>query len=270
MFAWRDSEVLPLDAVEPLRGIGCFETIRIHRGAPFRLQAHVARLEHGLRALQMNAPSAGAWLEAALHAVIERSGLKEGLVRFTLAPSEAGASDLHALAVPRSLPAIPPQVHLIVARSATRQTGPLSGVKTTVRDSEERAAQEAQRRGAFDAILLNAEGRAAETTSRNLFLVRGPGIVTPSLAEGALAGVTRAAVLEAAAGLGVSVSEGRVSVDDLLAAEETFLTGSGVGVLGVHRIEARAYGRAPGPLTQRLRDAYRRQLTAESRWDAAR
>lgn len=268
MFAWRDGEIVSPEAVGALRGVGCFETIRIHRGAPFRLAVHVARLERGLHALELDVPRAQPLIEAALRAVVGRNGFDEGLVRFTVAPSETGATDLHAVAVPRPMPVTPAVVRLVVARTALRQVGPLSGLKTTARDVENRAGEEAKRRGAFDAILLNQEGRVVETTARNVFIAGDSGLVTPALSEGALAGVTRAAVIESAAVLDIRILESQVSVDDLATAREVFLTGSGVGVLGVHEIENRPCGSAPGQLTQRLQVAYQERLDAESTWDS--
>lgn len=253
-----------------LRGVGCFETVRIHRGAPFRLGAHLARLERGLSALRLAAPRGRLRADTAMHAVVERNHLEEALVRYTVAPAEAGASEVRAVAVPRALPTIPSRVRLVVARSGTRKPGTLSAVKTTLRDSEDRAAEEARRRDAFDAILLNVGGRAVETTARNLFAVRDRDLVTPSLVEGALPGVTRDVVLESAAGLGIPISGDRLSVEDLLTADESFLTGSGVGVLPVHELEDRVYGPVPGPITERLQVAYAARLDEESRWPTDR
>lgn len=266
MFAWLDGRLVPAERVEPLNGLGCFETIRIHHGAPFRLQSHLGRLEEGLRILKLRGPPRVAMLEPAVRAVVERNGMEEGLVRFTLAPASARATILHALAVPRLLPSVGSRVRVIVARSVTRQTGPLSGAKTTSRDDEERAAAEASRAGAFDAILLNEDGDVAESTARNLFAVHGARLSTPSLDQGALPGVTRAAVLEAARDLGIPLSEGRVRVDDLMTADEVFLTGSGVGVLGVHDADGHEFRPVPGPITARLHSAYTERLEAESRW----
>lgn len=269
MFAWQDGEIRPFDAVDVRHAVGCFETLRIHRGAPFRLPAHIARLERGLEALRLAFPRAESQMATALRAVVDRNRLTESLVRFEVGGLAPGASEIHATAVLRPLPAIPPRVRLIVARSVRRQIGPLTGVKLTSRETEGRATAEARRRDAFDAILLNREDRVVETTARNVFAASDAGIVTPRLAEGALPGITRGVILEVAAGLGLSVSEGAFEVADLGAAQEVFLTGSGVGVLGVHEVEKHSYNPVPGPMTRRLQAAYRERLDAESRWTLA-
>jgi branched-chain amino acid aminotransferase len=81
---------------------------------------------------------------------------------------------------------------------------------------------EAQQAGAIEAVMLNAEGYVAECTADNIFAVRHDRLLTPSLAAGALPGVTRDSVLDIAADLGLPIVEGLLTRYDFYTAEECF------------------------------------------------
>lgn len=250
-----------------LYGEGCFETIRVHGGAPFRLKAHVQRLQQGLEILGVEPPRGFDRIRAGVRALVDAEGLREGLLRVTATGPHPEAKLAGTLVMTtRPLPTVPDRVVLRVAESVCRTPGALSRCKTTSRVLETMALREARGHGAFDAVLLNTRGNVAETTSRNLFAVAGGALFTPSASEGALEGITRGTVLERARVEGLELREGAVTVEAILHADEVFLTGSGVGVLGVHGIHARSYAPVPGPVTERLAAAYAKDLDRESRW----
>ena len=141
----------------------------------------------------------------------------------------------------------------------------MSQCKSISRAVESAALREAQAEGAFDAILLNEKGRVVETTARNLFLAKDGALWTPPTYEGALPGVTRAAVLEIARREKIHAKEASVSVERLQSADEVFLTGSGVGVLGIGSVDGHRYGLG-GPVTQRIRTDYLALLDQDSKW----
>ena len=200
-------------------------------------------------------------------ALVEALRLREGLLRITVTPPSEEARLPGTVAVTaRDLPTIPPEIVLRVAESVIRVPGPLSRCKTNSRIVEATALREARRHGAFDAILRNVAGNVVETSGRNLFVAVGGALRTPSISEGALEGITRAAVLELARIDDLTAKETVVTMDALLRADEVFLTGSGVGVLAVHRVHARTFVPTPGPLTARLAAAYERILGRESSW----
>lgn len=197
--------------------------------------------------------------------IAEANRVEDGLVRITLTAGERTTVRGSATITSRELPEIPDNPALHVATSIRRMSGPLSQCKSIARSAESAAFREAEAEGAFDAILLNEKGRVAETTARNLFIVSGGGLSTPATYEGALAGVTRGAVLDIARREKIRVREGSLSVERLRAATEVFLTGSGIGVLGIASVDGHRY-EGPGPLTDRIRATYRTMLDAESKW----
>lgn len=250
-----------------LQGDGCFETVRIHRGAPFRMDRHLRRLEESLHLLGLPSRLSGPELRDGARSLVQATHLEEGLLRITLtAPEAERPSAGTSLMTVRPLPDVPETVVLRISETCTRVPGPLSRCKTTSRALEAAALREAKQAGAFDAILLNPAGRLVETTARNLFLVRRDTLRTPPLSDGALPGITREAVLSLAPDLGLQLDEAPVPKEELSRADEVFLTGSGVGVLAVAEVGGFRSKSSPGPVTARLAQAYRALLDRESMW----
>jgi branched-chain amino acid aminotransferase len=269
---WLDGTLIPEDdaRISPrnrgfLYGDGCFETVRIHGGAPFRFDAHLERLRYGLEVLRVEPPWSFEDLRQGSRKVVETNGVVEGLVRMTVIAGERSTTRGMATITSRTLPEIPPQPGLHVASSARRVSGPLSQVKSISRAAESVALREAEAEGAFDALLLNERGRVVETTARNVFLVSNGALQTPATYEGALPGITRRAVLEIAARAKIRARETSVSLDRLRGADEVFLSGSGVGVLGIASVDGHRLD-APGPVTRTIQDGYGALLGLDSKW----
>ncbi len=271
-YAWLDGKLVRADEARVslfdrgfLQGDGCFETIRIHRGAPFRFDAHVARLRRSLEILGLTASLSDAEFRQTARSVVEASGLQEGLVRITVTAGEEDRGPSVAV-TSRPLPKAPSRARLIVAKSVRRAPGPLSQCKTISRAAESTALREAQRAGAFDAILLNPDDRVVESSARNVFAVVEGTMITPPIDEGALPGVTRAAVLELAAALRIRAEETPLRVETLMTAEEVFLSGTGVGILPVAQVDGHRYTARREALASRLKKQYAQLLDADSKW----
>ena len=236
-----------------LLGDGLFETMRVEDGTPLRLDRHLARLRAGAAVLDLPVPLDDTALAAAITDLLAARGLDRASLRLTLTrgtgprgllpPAEPSPTLLITVA---PLPPPLPPARVVVARTTRRnEHSPLSRVKSLSYLDGVLARQEAARRGADDALLLNTAGRLAEASAANLFLVLDGALVTPPLAEGALPGVMRAAVIEA-----LPVTERPVTLADLARAEELFLTSS-LGVRPVLAVDGRPVGDGhPGPQTQ--------------------
>ena len=269
---WLDGSLIAEeDARVPIRnrgflyGDGCFETIRIHGGAPFRLDAHFERLRSALEVLRIEPPWGSEDLRQGARKVVEANGVVEGLARITVIAGERPTTRGIATITSRALPEIPSQPALHVAASIRRMSGPLSQLKSIARAAESVALREAELEGAFDAVLLNEKGRVVETTARNVFLVSAGSLLTPPTYDGALPGITRGAVLEIAARAKIRAREMSVSLDRLRGADEVFLSGSGVDVLGIASVDGHRTD-AKGPVTRSIQDAYAALLGLESKW----
>jgi len=273
-YAWINGELVSeAEARVPvadrgfLYGEGCFETVRIRRGLPFRLDAHLRRLEEGMRLFGFEPPWPLPSIRDGARALVTAQAAIEAVLRIivTAPHPETGHPGTAAITI-RAPPTVPREVRLHVSPSVRRIPGLPSRCKMIARGAEALALREARAAGAFDAILLNPQGNVAETASRNVFIVSGDEVQTPSVAEGAFEGITRGVVMELARRFDRDVREVPVPLNALMLADEVFLTGTSVGVCGVSGVHAHRYHDAPGMLTQRLVHAYDEVLTREAAW----
>jgi branched-chain amino acid aminotransferase len=132
------------------------------------------------------------------------------------------------------------------------------------------AFAEARGSGVQQAIFLDEDGFVCEGTGENVFAVHGSSLSTPPTTRSLLPGLTRATVMELAAGLGLTVSEGDLQVDDLYSADEVFTTGTASGVLPVPELNGRRIGTGSAPIARSLRhryaDATRGRLPEHASW----
>lgn len=220
--------------VEPPRsglrhGFGLFETIRVRGGEALRLDWHLERLAAGAAFLGLDAPPPRAELEDFAR---RRCGLGD---------CAAGVLRLYAYDASLELaltPGLPPPVGEAaagIASTVRRLSGsPLCRFKTLSYLENILLVREAEGRGCFDLIALNEAGRLADGGRTNLFLVREGEILTPPVADGALPGVARRALLEA--GL---VREAALHPADLETCEAAFLANALRLVLPLHRLGGR-------------------------------
>jgi branched-chain amino acid aminotransferase len=117
---------------------------------------------------------------------------------------------------------------------------------------------------AGEGIVLAVDGSLACGTMANLFVVRGDTLLTPSLASGCRAGVTREVVLEIAARVGLTAREEALDQSALFDADEAFFTSSRVECLPIAAVDGRAVGGSDHPHTAALRSALRAVVTDET------
>jgi branched-chain amino acid aminotransferase len=117
------------------------------------------------------------------------------------------------------------------------------------------AKLEAVHSGYDEAIMLNPDGRIAEGTGENIFIVKDGELLTPPLVDGPLGGITRGAIFRIAKDLGFEVIETPLTRSDLYTAEEMFCTGTAAEVTPVREIDERLIG-PPGPVTQAIQQKY--------------
>jgi branched-chain amino acid aminotransferase len=123
---------------------------------------------------------------------------------------------------------------------------------------------EAAHLGYHEAIMLNDQGYVAECTGDNIFLVHKDVLITPPFSAGALAGITRGAVLDIAREMSLPVQEKNITRYDVWIADECFLTGTGAEVIAVIEVDGRTIGAGkPGPTTKAILERFLRKVTSE-------
>jgi len=263
---------LAVDDDAVLRGRAAFETLRVYDRRPFRLQSHLSRLRRsaavldlpevdtdGLAALATDAVAAAAEPESVLRLVWtpgRPGGSPTGFALVTALPADLDETRARGVALVSLQLAIGAN-----ARSESRWL--LPGVKSTSYAVNIAAQREAHRRHADDAVLLSLEETVLECPTSNIWFREGDVVLTPSLDLGILAGVTREALLEAAAGAGTVVEEGAFPVSRLAAADEVFVSSSVREVMPVVSLDGRPVaGGAAGPAATAMQQALRRLATA--------
>ena len=119
------------------------------------------------------------------------------------------------------------------------------------------ALERAHAEGFDEFLLLNEKGGIAECSSANVFLVSGGRALTPPLSSGCLPGVTREILLEIAPKAGIDIIEQDLTLDDLSAAQEAFISSTTREVAAVESISPNWNYKAPGPVTRALDCAFR-------------
>ena len=124
------------------------------------------------------------------------------------------------------------------------------------------AKVEALKAGYDEAIMLTPDGRVAEGSGENLFVVSNGVLLTPPIVDGVLAGLTRDSVMTLARDEGIEVAERSLVRSDLYFADEVFCTGTAAEVVPMVEIDDRKVGDGrPGPVTRRLIELYRQAVT---------
>ena len=245
-----------------LVGDGAFETIRVYRSVPFAWRRHYQRLVGSAGGLGLSVPSSDA-LRAATDEVLEANALSEGRLRLTItggpAPlgSERGDAPPTIVIAATAMKPWPPSEAVVTAPWPRNERGATAGLKTISYAENVRALAFARDHDASEAMFCNTQGALCEATGSNVFIVRGGRVITPEAGSGCLLGVTRALVLELCADEGLPVEERVVAPDELAAADEAFLTSSTREVQPISQVDSRQLPQVPGPVTQRLADAFR-------------
>ena len=253
-----------------LHGGTTFTTMLAHNGAVFRLHRHLDRLMETVELLGIRTTAARDTLAEAVAAVLAANELAEARMRITLSPGSTKGGEPTVLVTAEPLPEYPQawyeQGITVVVSSFKQNVGdPTYGAKTGCYFPRVLARQEAQQKGAEEALWFTPDNRLAEACFCNVFVVSGSVVRTPPRDTPVLPGVVREAVIELCEQLGIECSAAdALTVREMLAAEEVFLTASTMGIRPVVRIEAHAVGdEKPGAITRRLMEAYRELLETE-------
>jgi branched-chain amino acid aminotransferase len=282
---WLDGELVPWSSAtmhvsDHHYGVGVFEGVRAYANeggaAVFRLADHTERLFRSAHILKLTIPERfdRAALNRAQLELLRKNGLRDAYIRpfifhggmLGLAPRIQGL-----------------RVHVAILALEWRDDGAFSSSEAARRGIALRTAsftrpqassllakakananymsgilarEEAREHGADDAILLDRDGCVTETSGANVFVVQRGVIYTPPR-EMVLEGITRDTVFALAGVLGKTVTERRMTREDLYVADEVFVTGTAAEVTPVRELDGRRIGRgAPGEVSEKLRAMY--------------
>lgn len=252
-------------------GDSVYETLRTYAGRAFTLGRHLARLRKSAGRLGFEIPQPDGELRARVIAVLAAAGNAESYLRLIVSRGKGDLSyNFDRIKGPTVVMLVKPfeefserhftegiPVALVsIRRNPKRSLDP--AIKSSNLLNNLLATMEAQRAGAFEAILLNERDEIAEGAGSNVFVGKAGRLRTPPLDAGILAGITRDLVLELAHTLGIEVRQEPLRPDDLFGADEAFITSTLKEVTPIARVGERTIGAGkPGELTRRLQAAYR-------------
>ena len=271
-------------------GTGVFEGIRAYWNADeqqlygLRLAEHFQRMSDSCRILYMDPPGSVDELVNLTVDVLRRNGFREdAYVRPSVYKStQAIGVRLHNLDQGFYILAIPFGDYIDTTHGIRTQTVSWRRVSDQALPARAKivgayvnsafAKTEAQLVGADEAIVLNADGHVAEGSAENLFMVRRGQLVTPSISDDILEGITRAGVIEIAKReLDLKVVEREIDRTELYVADELFLCGTGAQISPVTEVDHHTIGNAvigpvAGTISQVYFDAVRGRLPAYRHW----
>lgn len=246
-----------------LRGRAAFETLRVYNGRPFRLEEHLDRLTGSAASIALPAVERRR-LQVLVGLVLPKAAGGDAALRlvWTAGPADGLPSALALLSeIPEWIEQTRARGAVAVSLLGVRASAPwlLPGVKSTSYAVNMAAEAEAGRRGADEALFVDADGVVLEGTVTNVWWREGSTLFTPSLDLGILAGVTRSTLTELAPACGYTVEEGAYGLERLLGADEAFTSSSVREVMPLVEVDGRDIGR--GPAANELQAALRELAT---------
>jgi len=240
-------------------GDGTFTTVAVCRSVPLFLPFHLARLEHDCQKLLIPFPGGecltrevrtlcNAQLDGVLKVLISR-GIGGRGYRFPEPTNVTRVLSMHPL------PDYPPDIRKsgVEIRLCEVRLGinpRLAGIKHMNRLEQILARAEWNAEEIREGLMLDAEGYVTEGTMSNVFLIKDGALYTPKIDRCGVAGVMRGITITTALEHGVVVAESRITLEELYAADEVFLTNCVIGMWPVSRCEHRTYG--VGPVTREI------------------
>ncbi len=279
---YYNGDFLPTDkvAISPfnrglLYGDGVFETLRVYSGRVFRLEQHLIRMHEGLQVLRIEPNREAHDIERAINELIKHNNLSDAALRISVfrgdgegpEPPDGLQSSILISAKPFNTYRAEDYAtgfwaYLVSMRRSSYS--PLSRIKSLNYLDNILARLEAREHNAQEALLLNTLGWVAEGATSNIFIIKDKKFITPPVDAGILPGITRAAVLEIADSLNLQAREETFSPEELLRADEAFLTNSLMEIMPLVMLNEKKIGKGkPGPLTELLRQGYRELVNRE-------
>jgi D-alanine transaminase len=273
----EQAQISPLD-----RGFlfadSVYEVLPAFGGRMFRFREHFDRLNRSLTAIRLAPPHTHEEWFALLTELIGRNGANADMYLYVQVTrgAEYGRNHTFPANVKPTVFAMASQLPTLTAEIVERGIEAITvedfrwgrcDIKTTALLANVLMKQQAADAGAKEAIIVR-DGEVLEGSSTSLFAIADGIIATPPNSHRILPGTTREVVIELAASLSLPVEVRRLSIEEMLRADEVWLSAATRDVLPITRIDGRPVGSGkPGPLWKRLSDAFvalRMQLAEDS------
>ncbi len=263
---------VPITDLGFVRADAVYDVVSVGRGQFFRLSEHQERFARSCARMKLSNPFSQAVEAALLNELVARTGLKDAYVWWAVTrganlprPDDRLHSDrfrnrFYAFVTP----------YVFIKDDADRQSGihlhvsenyiriPPNAVDPRAKNfcslDLNMSLMEAGEAGAGWSVMTDGAGVLTEAPGSNIFVVRGNRVLTPEM--GCLEGITRLTARELCGEIGLDVVIGTVTVDDLMNADEAFLTSSAGGILPVSTVDGQPICQGAGPISTRVHNTY--------------
>lgn len=252
-------------------GDGCYEWIRVYQGRAFALSYHTDRLYRSMRLLGIRPTTAPDEFTEIVDTVVGESEITEGYVKiivtrgdgehdFTIPARNALRPNVLVYARPINLEAIAKVQSGVKCVTMADDRGHHCDILSLNQLNNMMARAEAQKKGCYDAIFIK-DGLLTEASHSNVCIVKAGVIWTPATNEFMTRGITRSLVLSRVAPTAgvTSIDDAAdpVRLEDVMNAEEVFLTNSEDGIIPVLSIDGKPIGNGEvGTVTKRIQEHY--------------
>lgn len=256
---------------------GVYEVVKYYPEGPFCLEEHMERLRNSLAAVRIVYPVGVETLPVIFSRLLEENGLSGREAGVYLQITRGSHPRVH------HFPEIPePTVYACAfafpsfVRQLTEGIGVITAedirwlrcdIKSVSLLANTMLYQQAVERGAGECVLVR-DGLVTEATHSTVMAVRHGTVVTHPLSRLILPGITRKVVLDLCRENGIPVAEEALPAEELHAADELFLTGTGSEVMPVVAVDGHPVGHGlPGPVTRLLQNAFFRKVDSPLKFD---
>ncbi|MBN2269271.1 MAG: aminotransferase class IV [Sedimentisphaerales bacterium] len=258
-----------------LYGAGLFETMRARNGKVFALGDHLDRLFSSAKTLSIDIGCEKEYIAEAIGKVLRANDLKDARLRLTVTggamSQEAEGRKSTLVITAAGLTAYPAEYYrkgVMVLLCPYRQNpnDPTCGHKVTSYFPRMIGLKFAHEKGAAEALWFTTDNRLAEGCISNVFLVKDSVLYTPPVSTPVLAGIARKAVCRIAVDNSIGLIEKDLYIDDVLHADEIFLTNVIMQVMPVNSVEKHTVGEGKvGPMTKMLKQCFDQMVARECR-----
>jgi len=256
-FVPSDKAVIPVEDLAVIRGYGVCDIMRTYKGRPYFLDEHMDRLENSARKIGLSLPWTSVEIkEIVLATLSKNSGMDEANIRIVI--TGGSSPDFFS---PNGNPRL-----IVMVTPIQKLPGSwyVKGIKV-ITHTQERAVpdakvisyipaalalKKAEKQNAVEAIYVNQKNEALECTTSNLFAFFNTTLVTPD--QGILKGITRKLILSLGSRF-FTIEERGLKLEELLQADEVFISGTNKGVVPVIQIDETIIANGkPGKKTQTI------------------
>jgi len=258
-----------------LYGAGLFETMRTRAGKVFALKDHLDRLFFSAKALAVDIGRDKEYIADAIYKTLAANNLEDARMRLTVTGGsmsvEAEDRKPTLIITAAKLTTYPAEyyrkgVMVLLCPYRQNQHDPTCGHKVTSYFPRMMGLKFAHEKGAAEALWFTTDNRLAEGCISNVFLVKDSVLYTPPVSTPVLAGVARKVVCRIALDNSIELVDKDLDINDLLGADEVFLTNVIMQVMPVNSVEKHTVGEGKvGPMAAKLKKLFDEVIEEECR-----